>query len=110
MFCWLVVVLVGGQLDSGGKGRRRSTAEGCFPPTRFLAQLSSIGQMLPHTQPCTQMWPLLPAMLESNLYSHVCFHGAQMSVLCVFKAELLLAMTRIQMLLLSVGPFSSLEH
>ena len=76
----------------------------------FLPNHPLLGKCCHIHNPPTQMWPLLPAMLERNLYSHVCFHGAQMSVLCVFKAELLLAMTRIQMLLLSVGPFSSLEH
>ena len=73
MFCWLVVVLVGWQLDSGGKGRRQSTAEGCFPPTQSLSCPSLLywANVATLHNPPTQMWPLLAATLERNLYSHV---------------------------------------
>ena len=59
----------------------------------------------------TQIWPSLDPH-EHNPYFHEeqFFDGAQMLLLCVFKAKLFLAMTRIRMLVLSVGPFSSLEH
>ena len=108
----LVVVLVGGQLDGQLAVEREVDRVMLFSSQAFLPNSVNWG-IVPNraTNLPTQMWPSL-APLERNLYFHEeqCFDGAQMSLLCVFKAKLFLAMTRIQMLVLSVGPFSSLEH